>query len=459
MNKEFTLHYHKLKFPFNFQSDVPFNFSSLKESIIKFLKLELLDDENIFLFYIDNNDNNEKIEISNDEDLNQVIKCDEQYSKSESIPLDIKIEKISYDLDNSSDDDNLINSNANLDMTKSTIEKKENSSKVQILKEKIDLIQKNSEEQAKQLFKEIPFSRSINLKESFMSDIFPDNRVNKINKKEQIKKINKFPTIDMNYPEKGFSLFCDKCSERIIEHRFLCLICKNFNLCYNCFKSHSNQHPMIVVSEGDNKIFINKNDDIQFLFKNRALSKKNVLKSIFNIYEYNLQLSVPQHQKDFNMSVLSTKNIDLHVQNLGRDIIEPIYIFLRDSRNLKIKVGFIKELKQNQSYLINIEITSNNLIHEYHPKIHLFSNNIKLYYEPITLSIKVKPKIDVDESNIKIFDKYQNIKKWKKENKIKLYDEYFNNNLKTDLESIDKLKINGDNYWELIKYTICSVEY
>ena len=96
---------------------------------------------------------------------------------------------------------------------------------------------------------------------------------------------------------------------------------------------------------------------------------------------------------------------------------------------------------------------------KYNPTIHLFSNNIKLNYEPINLFINVASKNNVDDLNIKIFDNYDNIKKWKKENKIKLYDEYFNNNLKTDLESIDKLKINGDNYWELIKYTICSVEY
>ena len=451
MNKEFVLHYYQSKVPFNLKSDIPFNFSSLKESIIKFLKLELSEDEDVFLFYIDYNENNEKIEISNDKDLNNVIKCDEQYSKSKSIPLYIKVEKVNDEFDDSSDDNNLINSNANLDLTKSSTEKNENSSKIQILKEKINLIRNNSEDQAKQLFKDIPISSSINLKETFMSEIIPDNGVNKI------KKINKFPNIDMKNPEKGFSFFCDKCSERIIEHRFLCLICKNFNLCFKCFNSHSNQHPMIVVSEGDNKVFINKNDDIKFLFKNRVLSKKNIFKSFFTD-EYILKLSVPKHQKDFNMSVLSTKNIDLHVQNLGKEITEPIYIFLRDSRNLKVKVGFINELKKNQSYLMNIQITSNNLIHEYHPKIHLFSNNIKLYYEPITLSIIVKSKIDVDESNIKIFDEYQNIKRWKKENKIKLYEEYFNNNLKYDLKEIDKSNINGEEYWEVIKYMICTVE-
>ena len=456
MNKEFTLHYHKLKFSFDFPSSVPFNFSSLKESIIKFLNIELLDDEDFFLYYIDYNDN-EKIEISNNEDLNQVINCESKYnSKSKSMPLEIKIEK-KIDEDDLSDDDILINSNANLDIIKSSMEKKENSSKIQLLNEKFNLIKKNSEDQGKNIFKEIPFSNSINLKESIFSEIIPDNRINEINKEVSKKKIK---IIDMKYPEKSFSAFCDKCSGRIIEHKFLCLICNNFNLCYNCFKFHSNQHPMIVVSQGDNQIFINKNEDIKILFKKNKMVSKNIIKSIFlEKNKYFLKLSVPEHQKNFNMAVLSSKTIDLHVENEGKEIKEPIYIFLRDSKNLQVKVGFINELKKNESCLINIQIKSNNLMKKYNPTIHLFSNNIKLNYEPINLFINVASKNNVDDLNIKIFDNYDNIKKWKKENKIKLYDEYFNNNLKTDLESIDKLKINGDNYWELIKYTICSVEY
>ena len=460
MIKEFTLHYHKLKFSFKYQSSNLFNFSSLKESIINFLKLDNLINEDVFLFYIDSNNNNEKIEISNDEDLNQVIKFDNKYySKNKSIPLEIKIEKKDEDFeeDDSSDDNNFINSKANLDITNSVKEKTENS-RVQFLNEKFNLIQKNTEKQNKKVFEEIPFSNSINLKDTYFSEIIQDNQINIINKKEPIKN-NEIPNIDMKYPEKGFSIFCDKCGGRIIEHRFLCLICENFNLCYNCFKFHSNQHPMIVESKGNNEIYINNKNDIKSILKNQVLSK-NIFQSLFNKKksEYCLELNVPEHQKIFNMPVLSSKKIDLYVQNIGKDIKKPIYIFLRDSRNLKINVGYINELKTNQSCLINIEIITNNLIHQYNPTIHLFSNNIKLNYEPINLVINVKSKKDCDELNIKIFDKYQNIKKWKKENKIKLYDEYFNNNLKEDLNKINELKINGDNYWELIKYMICTVE-
>ena len=70
---------------------------------------------------------------------------------------------------------------------------------------------------------------------------------------------------------------------------------------------------------------------------------------------------------------------------------------------------------------------------------------------------RIDPKKYMDELNIKIFDKYKNIKKWKKENKIQLFDEYFNNNLICDLEKIDELNLNGrEENWENIKIVICS---
>ena len=299
---------------------------------------------------------------------------------------------------------------------------------------------------------------------SKMSEVIPNNKLKEYELNNDFKiskslyKKSKFD-VDMQNPEKGFPIQCDKCGEKIIGHKFTCLICDDYFLCLKCFPFHSNQHPMIVVSEGSNKIFIDKRDDVGFLMKHFfKKSSQNLLSSIFTKKKnYIIDLIVPEHQKKFNMPLLSTYKIDLYIQNKGLNIDFPFYVILKDSQNLEIKTDTISQLKENGICYINIEIKTNNRPFEYNPIIHIYSNNIKMEYNPIELKINVTDKRKVDELNIKIFDKYKNIKKWKKENKIQLFDEYFNNNLICDLEKINELNLNGDKEnWENIKIVICS---
>ena len=67
----------------------------------------------------------------------------------------------------------------------------------------------------------------------------------------------------LNYidEQNHFLIKCFNCNCGMNENMFICTICDNYFLCENCFKFHSNQHPMFVISKKSNYTSINSLND------------------------------------------------------------------------------------------------------------------------------------------------------------------------------------------------------
>ena len=77
--------------------------------------------------------------------------------------------------------------------------------------------------QKKNVFNEIPMTNSIKFDKSKMSEVIPNNKLKEYELNNDFKiskslyKKSKFD-VDMQNPEKGFPIQCDKCGEKIIGH-------------------------------------------------------------------------------------------------------------------------------------------------------------------------------------------------------------------------------------------------
>ena len=92
MNKEFTLLYNGLQFSFVYELSNELNYNNFKNTIIKHLNLTIPKDEEITFNYIDEKNKEDKIEISNDEDLNQIFNFHNlHFPQNNNIPLEVLI--------------------------------------------------------------------------------------------------------------------------------------------------------------------------------------------------------------------------------------------------------------------------------------------------------------------------------------------------------------------------------
>ena len=267
-------------------------------------------------------------------------------------------------------------------------------------------------------------------------------QLNKGNEKSMIKsQILKYFD-DENY----FLIKCYNCYHRIEENMFICTICSDYFLCENCFKFHSNQHPMYVVSKKSNYPMINSLNDFDCFINEINQNKLN--------NKYILQLMVPEVKKNFSMPFMSKKIIELLIYNKGENIDFPIYLLLTNTNNLKIKTNFISKLDKKESTIITIEIENNdNIENLYKMDIFLYTyKNIYIQYNKISINIFITSQENANKSNILIFKKYKNINKWNKEVKIKLFNLYFDNLLSKDLKTIDEYIYHDSNdKWEDIE--------
>ena len=247
---------------------------------------------------------------------------------------------------------------------------------------------------------------------------------------------------DQNY----FLIKCYNCSHGIKENMFVCTLCDNYLLCENCFKFHSNQHPMFVINKTSNYPNINSLNDFNcFLNLNNIKELKD---------KYQLELIVSEVKREFSMPFMSKKKIELAVYNKGKCINFPIYILLSDIKNLKIKTNFIPKLSKEETTIINIEIENNdNIVESYNMNIFLYTlKNISIKYNKITIKIFVTSEEEANTKNITIFQKYKNIHKWNKEIQIKLFNLYFEHLLSKDLKAIDEFIFEDKNdKWEDIE--------
>jgi hypothetical protein len=367
---------------FQFNIDIDFDLNYLQNLMIKNLNLKILDDQIIILYYIELQNSNDKIIINNNKDLELIIKYHE----------------------------------SNCDNNKPFIfelEIKEKSLINNITMSEIDQI-------------------------SLVKEFRKDNENENLLKESQI----------LNYldEQNHFLIKCFNCNCGIKENMFICIICDNYFLCENCFKLHSNQHPMFVISKKSNYPSINSLSDFNCFLN---INNENKLND-----EYRLELMISKVERKFSMPFMSKKTIELVIYNKGKFINFPIYILLIDSRNLIIKTNFITKLSKKESTIINIEIESNDNIEQlYSMNIFLYTfKNIFIKYNKIIIDIFVTSEENANKFNISIFKKYKNIHKWNKEIQIKLFNLYFEKLLSKDLKTIDEFIFSDKNdKWEDIE--------
>ena len=199
--------YNKEEFSFKITSDSNLNYLYIKDLIINKFQIKIPEEKEIYIYYIDQEFPDEKIMISNDEDLNNIIEKHKQFTANEAIIIQIYL----FEKDNEKD------------FTNSSI-----------------------------------FPSILQLKQKNQNNITKSN-INNNNLNELNNSWELYENLEL----------CNYCNKTLGKNMFTCLICDNYFLCDKCFFKHSNQHPMFVITKGLNSHFIQSQNDIFFFVDNK----------------------------------------------------------------------------------------------------------------------------------------------------------------------------------------------
>ena len=208
-----TIIYNKQSYTIDMTEYPDLNYSYIIDLIIKNFNISLPEEKELFLCYIEVEKPEEKILISNNENLNYIIKNHQRYSPDKTI----KIEAYIFE------------------------KQKENEITNSLI--------------SPTLFRLIENKKSGN----------NNNDVNNLD--------NIYDNSEINY----FKERCRGCDLNIKKNMFTCLICDNYFLCDKCFFKHSNQHPMFVISKGLNKPFIESQKDIKLFIEKKKEANFNLI--------------------------------------------------------------------------------------------------------------------------------------------------------------------------------------
>ena len=208
-----TIIYNKQSYIIDMTENPGLNYSYIIDLIIKNFNISLPEEKELFLCYIEKEKPEEKILISNNENLNYIIKNHQRYSPDKTI----KIEAYIFEKQKENEITN-------------------------------SLISPN-------LFRLIENKKSGD----------NNNDVNNLD--------NKYDNSEIN----SFNEQCHYCNLNIKKNMFTCLICDNYFLCDKCFFKHSNQHPMFVISKGLNKPFIESQKDIKLFIEKKKEANFNLI--------------------------------------------------------------------------------------------------------------------------------------------------------------------------------------
>jgi len=256
--------------------------------------------------------------------------------------------------------------------------------------------------------------------------------------------------------EVKFDINCSICNQEIVKFKFVCLICKDFNLCQVCEEFH--KHPTIKFKSSQ---LSNKKDALMLLktFENSDFPEINSkpcgifskIKNVFvNPYYYaNLRLINSNNEENkIRVASKSWLSLILEVVNTGKDIInEDTLVLVRNYNDLNVnipKLGY--NLKYNE--LLDVELTIDTKeANNYNLEIFLYNKDFKIDHNVISLKVEVydaKDEKEFDEGLLKDYRKLAGISFQKKVFLKQIHDEKISNK-----DCMEVFNIMERNKWNL----------
>lgn len=222
-----------------------------------------------------------------------------------------------------------------------------------------------------------------------------------------------FVNLEENFSKKPedalFDDCCSICSSKIYYIKYMCVICKDCNLCPKCEIEH--EHPTLkckfpqLSTLKDIYIYINtKNSEIK--------NNKNAGGFLSDIFNNKSELKLECNSYQFSMRKNSKKIIPIVVYNLSGNDFDlkknKIIIFARNNKDLNVHTKFLEGvMNKNDNLKIYVTVESVDICKTYDFTLELFSNsNAKLKSNELKFKVEINEDNDDDKLN-EFFEKYQ----------------------------------------------------
>jgi hypothetical protein len=193
--------------------------------------------------------------------------------------------------------------------------------------------------------------------------------------------------------------------------KYVCCLCDNLILCTKCEENHI--HPMLKYKNLDYGANFKDIENYQKIKNKDIQNKKNILKTIFNIKDdlIVLSLSLGLHENNLVLRPNQSREFLLKIQNNSDKKIakNSFSILFTNYKNLNIVYNnLIDEIKPKNSVNIPIQIFSEKEKGKYDVIINIFCNNSKLISNQLILKVEVNEDEEDDKYN-KQLEQYNNL--------------------------------------------------
>ena len=394
-------------FPF----DSSITYDSFVSLIISNFSIKITQQEILSILYIDRDNDNDQIDISNEADFQEVLKFHFRKYKT-NIPIDVSIviKTISSSYSSSKFSDNLNN----------TYESK---------------IQSVSQSEFNSFF----------VKNNIIDNYSISNQSpNEISKIELQTNNNTKVNDDTILLSSANSELCHLCKQIIHRVKYLCTICDSFTICSKCFEVQLHCHPMLAINITNSFSMLNsKNDYLYYLKRNKILDsvhrkkKSETFRITIQPFEQMTKIAIPKKR---------IYTYQLIIESKGKNIIhDTIFIVFKNSNSLQIKCENIKELIPKKLKMVDAYLFDENTdLCEL--EISLYSNNNKIECNTIKTTILIVEENQVDTFNANFyFEQYKHLSELKDTDKVKLYKAIRNSSITIPITGLDKIAKKNQN--------------
>jgi hypothetical protein len=149
--------------------------------------------------------------------------------------------------------------------------------------------------------------------------------------------------------------YCSLCKYQIPQNKYICLLCKDYILCSNCEKTHS-EHPLLKVNIKTRGI-TSSQDLIQHILS-KSENKDNIIIDSFKKFinkDYFITLNTEGNPTTFAVASSSKTKFKMNILNAGKIVInEPISIIAINNRNFNVTSTIVPKLNLYENKILEL---------------------------------------------------------------------------------------------------------